>query len=937
MKADSTKANCSKTFRLRFHQHHAASCNLKPLNMSTSKSNRVYSGQTATASNKRKSHSQFKTSADIKTQQCPSSLKSSQEEKLFLVRPSNRVKDFSSKNKGFFWQAGSGEKESAVKSFHVHKNKSHQAKNKLVKKNPSFRKVKNIINAATNSVKVSVPSNSSKPMFQKRSEGRGDQKEMKRTIYKVKAETDPPDGRGGSQGNLRDELSTHEADNNNCTTERTQNNSLHTMNIDPRSICSSEEICREKLDIDPNTKSVTDSNKNNPREESQTELKTDSKAETKPAEPLDSTADDSNIEPKENLKIKSTPKEITTDGETKEEVNTEDGVCSVVDDEDGEEAEGENQSSETSFDYDDDSFEKSETYDLANFNFEHLTKPNQEELDNTQEEYKICCKAEKIIPNAFIVRSLTTTAMILNSQQLGARGIMALCGALCNNCMVTELEISEDDIDLKSMTHICEMYTENQFLTRLDFSNNRMGRLPVKLLIDTLTEADRVVSLNLSGNALEDNDGDIFATYLRDTTYLLELDLSYNCFRDEAAAILGKGLAVNTSIESLSLRWNHLRLKGAMAFLQGMEKNKYITTLDLAWNGLGEDGVKCLCKVIRKNKVIQELDISSNRINMKSFVGLMGVVKKSRTLRTLVVAGNILSSIEIYQILKDLLSSKGQLFLKDLDFGNQTIEYNTLPTIRKLMDEKDLMVSHGPVFGMKEKAISDADELAGLNPVTVLIEFGRLLGMRIKELFEYMDKDGNKSVTRKEIKDGLVEFEIPLPDRSLDILIRKLDTDGDGEIGISELLAVNSQETRNRIKDTIRAREMKMSKHDTESGRCRKILKRLLAARDKKKAAALKEKRALEQGKRKRKKHSASNLSESATSLSSVKGSSSALGGGGKRSSGTSSVMYVVRSSLELSHDGMSNDIRELSDDTKKSSSASSVDKKRGTGALSDV
>lgn len=472
--------------------------------------------------------------------------------------------------------------------------------------------------------------------------------------------------------------------------------------------------------------------------------------------------------------------------------------------------------------------------DLSNFDFEHLTKPLEENLNENQKEYKRQCAWTKIIPNAFVVRSLDTTSLVLRGQQLGPRGIKTLCAALISNCSVTDIEISEDVIDLRTMGHISEMYQENQFINSLDFSDNRMGRLPVKVLLDTLTMQDRVTSLSLSGNALKDTDGDIFEAYITSTEALQDLDISYNCFSLVAGKVLGEAFGKNSSIENLSIRWNHLNFRGAISFIAGVLNSSSIAFLDLAWNGLGVESVATLCRMIKKNTVLEELDISSNRINFKGLTDFLTALKHNTGLRNLHMGDNVLSPTDAHELLKNLLAVRGDISLKNLSLGRQTINIGTVTLVNSLLDDKDVMVTHGLVYGHKMN--SDAEELASLNPVTLLLEFGRLLQMTIEELFVYIDADGGGTLSRDEIREGMFEFDIPLPERSLDILIRKMDSDGDGEIALSDLQSANDSDEINRIKAKMRGRCMTgVANVETERIRCRKILKRLLAESEKKK------------------------------------------------------------------------------------------------------
>lgn len=41
------------------------------------------------------------------------------------------------------------------------------------------------------------------------------------------------------------------------------------------------------------------------------------------------------------------------------------------------------------------------------------------------------------------------------------------------------------------------------------------------------------------------------------------------------------------------------------------------------------------------------------------------------------------------------------------------------------------------------------------NPIIVLMEFGKLMGFRLMDLFAALDKDGSKSLDHNEIRTGL--------------------------------------------------------------------------------------------------------------------------------------------------------------------------------------
>ena len=49
----------------------------------------------------------------------------------------------------------------------------------------------------------------------------------------------------------------------------------------------------------------------------------------------------------------------------------------------------------------------------------------------------------------------------------------------------------------------------------------------------------------------------------------------------------------------------------------------------------------------------------------------------------------------------------------------------------------------------------DERQLMDENPIIVLMEFGKLMGFRLMDLFAALDKDGSKSLDHQEIREGL--------------------------------------------------------------------------------------------------------------------------------------------------------------------------------------
>lgn len=79
-----------------------------------------------------------------------------------------------------------------------------------------------------------------------------------------------------------------------------------------------------------------------------------------------------------------------------------------------------------------------------------------------------------------------------------------------------------------------------------------------------------------------------------------------------------------------------------------------------------------------------------------------------------------------------------------------------LKLAEKLWNERQIEVIHGPVYGLDlDSRDEDEQVLVDANPVIVLIEFGKLMGFRLMDLFAALDKDGSKTLSKTEIRNGL--------------------------------------------------------------------------------------------------------------------------------------------------------------------------------------
>ncbi|XP_041357811.1 leucine-rich repeat-containing protein 74A-like [Gigantopelta aegis] len=500
--------------------------------------------------------------------------------------------------------------------------------------------------------------------------------------------------------------------------------------------------------------------------------------------------------------------------------------------------------------------------------------------NHSQRTYLRSCKVLSIRPTSVIYKHLNGDKVQLKHHVIGSDGAKACAISLVENSSVQVLDLEDNGISTQGALYIADMLTENTFITDLNVAENNIRTEGAKAIISAIKDMDSIVKLNLSGNNLQEYDGDLIAELLDQSHNLKELYASHNCFRENGGNAIGDAIAWNDTLEVLDLSWNHLRRSGAQAIARGIAQtdalpqyfhfdlrwiatdktdlniNSGVTVLNLAWNGFYLDGCKEMGKALERNKTLQDLDLSSNRINKQCLDELWKGLKKNSTLKILKLTDNPLTSVGALFILQsiadtktaglselDLGVSQYQSGLVDIDLGSQCVEKAFPDVLEKLQEGRSFKCVFGAVIGQDSDADDPEKDLLEENPVLILMEFGKILGLRLTDLFSMMDKDGSKTLTRAEIKQGLLECNIPLSAKALDVMIEKLDQDGDGEIDYGELMSAHSAHRRKLTKTVIRSREMNVDMEETDVGRIRKFLKMLIAKKRREQALNLSKKK----------------------------------------------------------------------------------------------
>nr|XP_011456611.2 leucine-rich repeat-containing protein 74A isoform X3 [Crassostrea gigas]XP_034299847.1 leucine-rich repeat-containing protein 74A isoform X3 [Crassostrea gigas] len=402
--------------------------------------------------------------------------------------------------------------------------------------------------------------------------------------------------------------------------------------------------------------------------------------------------------------------------------------------------------------------------------------------------YLDSCSHLGITPVTYLSRQMSNKGIVMRNHSIGPIGARALAIALLNNDTVTNLDLEDDGIEAEGAKAIAEMLEINTNIVDVNLSENCIGSQGLRAISDLMVNNQVIQSLDISGSSLVDSDAHLLAKILQNNTTLRELILSHNGICEQGGYILATAIANNDTLRILDLSWNHLRGKGSLSIAASLQKNIGLRKLDIAWNGFSKNDAIVLSKSLKENTTLKELDISHNRLEKEALGFLMQGVKDSDGLEILRLGGNCITP-ELAMVILTCIGQSETCRVNLLDFENNEVDEEFLTLLDDIQSTKSLEVVYGHVIKRENGRGRKGDGIDGnLDAVYELYKYMSEHNYRVIDLMKWLDKDGSMSVSRDEFKRGMMTAEVPLTEHQLDVMLDKLDMDGDGEVDFSELL-----------------------------------------------------------------------------------------------------------------------------------------------------
>nr|KAI8735300.1 leucine-rich repeat-containing protein 74A-like [Biomphalaria glabrata] len=409
--------------------------------------------------------------------------------------------------------------------------------------------------------------------------------------------------------------------------------------------------------------------------------------------------------------------------------------------------------------------------------------------------YIQACQEFGVQPIRYFLEHMQDDSLSLKYQGLGPDAMKALAAPLEINTTIEFLDLEGNWIMGEGACYLCRVLKENVFVSHLNLSDNRLGYNGAAAVCQLLMVNKTIEKLNLSGNNIGDQAGELFHSVLtKSNSTLRSLNLSHNRLEEGAALWLKNALIENETLEHLDISWNHFQSKGCVLIAQGLKENVGLKELAVAMNGFGAEGGKTLGDALKVNRTLQKLDASYCRLPTECIGSIAHGLMHNDHLKIIDLSYNCFRAEETLELLKGIEKNEAsQLSL--LHLGNTQVEAKFKDLQDKLRKERRLEVIHGGILDDYRMEITEMDpmEIFRRDPFTKLKEWVAKAGYRLIDLLRHFDKDQSMTISTEEFRRGIASTAISITEEQLQILIDRLDNDGDGEIDFSELVEGDRQ------------------------------------------------------------------------------------------------------------------------------------------------
>ncbi|XP_015766765.1 PREDICTED: nucleotide-binding oligomerization domain-containing protein 2-like [Acropora digitifera] len=275
-------------------------------------------------------------------------------------------------------------------------------------------------------------------------------------------------------------------------------------------------------------------------------------------------------------------------------------------------------------------------------------------------------------------RTLTKLQIFDAFKDRSKRGLNALAQALHTNCVLTHLDLADNDIGDEAVVALGKALESNTSLTFLDLSIDpdwceKIGPSGASALAKALMKNSTLKCLVLASNSIEDSGAREFANALRTNSSLTQLDLFENDIGRLGTKEICEALQSNHVMTDLILSCNTIDDSGVEALAKALQSPAtQLSGLHLLECEITSLGVKALAGALQTNRSLTHLNLAGSLRSCSARTALVTALQSNRTLTHLNLNGNRVSDTEailLAETLRDQNNTLTYLVLHDNAIG----------------------------------------------------------------------------------------------------------------------------------------------------------------------------------------------------------------------------------------------------------------------------
>ena len=258
-----------------------------------------------------------------------------------------------------------------------------------------------------------------------------------------------------------------------------------------------------------------------------------------------------------------------------------------------------------------------------------------------------------------------------------------------SNNKIAFIDLQNNNLTKKSTKSICNMIlSNNPDVTELILSNNNLGNETIFKIVDSIKINNKLLSLDITQTQIDEKSIKYISEKINIEFPLEKLILSKNNLK-KSCTYIKNILIKKTNIKYLKLTSCKIEDNFNLIF-QGLAQNRMLQILDLSNNNLSlnQELFEDIANALKMNKIMTKLKLNETNIDDIAVEYIAKGLKENGALRNLYMKNNYLTKKSIKFIKKAIENSNNTVISKIELKGNDGITNNLIKEIENILEAK---------------------------------------------------------------------------------------------------------------------------------------------------------------------------------------------------------------------------------------------------------